>query len=99
MILDGVLPGPDYARMFDARAVARLGMNEYLAAINDSSTAVVLNPRLQEAWLHRSQGHAALGNYAEAVRDLDRAIELSTDVTTKDRLRASKKLYQSKQPT
>lgn len=95
-VLDGVLPGPDYAVMFDARSVARLGMKEYLGAVQDATLAVTLNPRLLDAYVHRSQGHAGLGSYAEAARDLDRAIELSTDANARERLRAVKKQYLSK---
>lgn len=95
-VLDGVLPGQDYAVIFDARSVARLGMKEYLGAVQDAAVAIMLNPRLADAYVHRSQGQAGLGSYAEAASDMDRAIELSNDASTKERLRTVKKQYLSK---
>jgi hypothetical protein len=98
-ILEGLLPPAEYAFMFDARTQARLGMREYRGAIQDATTALLLDPSLAAAYVHRAEGHAGLGSYAEAAQDIDRAIELSANAGAKELLQATKKRYLSKAET
>lgn len=50
-----------------------------LEAIEDFSTSIEIMPMYAESWKRRSQARGALGRNEEALKDLDRAIELSGD--------------------
>lgn len=97
--LDGVLPPPEYGRAFAARAAARLGLREYRGAVQDASIAIVLNPGLTAAYLHRANALAGLGRHAQAAQDLDRAIELTAEPAGREPLRTQKKSFLEKAET
>lgn len=95
-VLDGLLPASEYAVMFDARGVARNGLKEYQSAIQDLTLALILDPRMIGALLHRAESHAGINQFSEAAKDVDRAIELSVGEAAKDNLRKIKKNYLSR---
>lgn len=98
-MLDGLLPPPEFARAFSARAAARLGMKEYLGAAQDAGIAIALDPGLVQAYVQRAEGLAGQGRHAQAVLDLDRAIELTADSAALEALRKQKKSFEEKRGT
>jgi hypothetical protein len=95
-LLDGLLPPPEFAQAFSTRAAARLGMKEYLGAAQDASIAIALDPSLAQAYVQRAEGLAGQGRHAQAVLDLDRAIELTADSAAREALRGQKKRFEEK---
>jgi len=47
--------------------------------VADLNAALRLDPQEHDAWLHRGNAHAGLGNYAQAVADLEEAVRLDPD--------------------
>lgn len=92
--LDGLVPPSEYAPFFSARGKARQGMSEHYGAIQDFTFALLLNPNAKEYYLFRAKSYALVGDHFNAVRDMDRAIELSSLKKEKKHLRSIKKKYQ-----
>eukprot|EP00210_Caulerpa_lentillifera_P002409 g2310.t1 len=65
--------------IYVARGTARALQRKLEEAIEDFSTSIEIMPMYPESWKRRSQARSALGQNEQALKDLDRAIELSGD--------------------
>lgn len=95
-VLDGLLPASEYAVMFYTRGVARNGFKEYQGAIQDFTLALILDPHLKDVFVHRAESYAGSNQYLDAIKDMDRAIELGIGEAAKESMRKTKKNYLSK---
>jgi len=68
---------PDEVAKHYDRAVELHEEGRYSQAIEEYSEAILLDPKLSEAYHNRALCHAMLGNYSSAVSDAGRAISLN----------------------
>lgn len=77
---DFIKASPDYYYINEVhfeQGMTHLSRNEYKQALEHFNSAIRDDPRYTQAFIRRCQTHTALGNYEEAIRDAERAMELS----------------------
>jgi tetratricopeptide (TPR) repeat protein len=60
---------PHDASSRDDRGVLFSGQGRWPEAMQEFDAALSIDPRMAEAWLHRAEAHAKVGERAEALRD------------------------------
>ena len=70
---------PDYAEVYNNRAVAKNTLGRHDAAIADYDEAIQLKPDYAEAYYNRGAAKNALRRHNDAITDFDEAIKLKPD--------------------
>jgi tetratricopeptide (TPR) repeat protein len=69
----------DYNNVFFDRGRALFGQGKYDSALNDFNTDLHINPRNEQGYSYRADIYIMKGETAQAIKDLNKVIELSDD--------------------
>lgn len=64
------------AQCYSNRAICEINLNNYSAAVKESTKALELNPNYLKALMRRAQANENLEKFEEALSDLKKALEL-----------------------
>ena len=68
---------PDYAEAYYRRGLAKHHDEQYESAISDFDVFIDKNPDYAEAYYYRAEAHSSLSHLAEAIENLQTALELA----------------------
>lgn len=97
LLIQPIMPDAAAAPLFEKRAAARIGAQDYLSALQDLTMALLLAPQSRSALDRRAGVLAKLGRPGEAARDVERLIEMTSDVAERKRLGELRAQYLSEE--